>query len=371
MKVLIVDISGRVDIYDDALFGAIHSIENDSKLLYPGHGLLSLIPRKFKASESLIKRVLKVVEIMINYFYLCILLAFSHTRIIHFEWLPLMDFTAVEIQILKVIRLLSPRSKIVLTIHNLYPHNMSLESKAKFNIRFRKACIFVDEFIVHTKVTKKEVTEEFDVNPNKVNVCHHGVFEPEGYHAISKIKDNKLHVLQFGLQSYYKGTDILVKAVCSLPDSYKSKIAARVVGAIDKKFLDELQAIDKNNEIVFIPRYLDKQELYNEIDNCDVIILPYRAISQSGVLLLSVYFGKMIICSNLPSFVETIKGDKENESVEPFFFNTEDENSLKELLQKYIDGFVNYKGIQSHLNYLKDLYSWSNSAKKTIEVYYK
>lgn len=371
MKILIIDISGRVEIYDDALFNAIHSIEKDSKLLYPGHGLLSLIPRKYKASESLIKRGLKVAEILINYFYLCILLAFCHTRIIHFEWLPLMDFTAVENHILKVIKLLSPRSKIVLTIHNLYPHNMSSESKAKFKVRYRKACGFVDEFIVHTKVTKNDVIEEYDLNAKKVNVCRHGVFEPKDYHVTSRIKDDKLHVLQFGLQSYYKGTDILVKAICSMPDSYKSKIAARVVGAVDKKFLEDLQEIDKNNDIVFIPRYLEKHELYKEIDNCDIIVLPYRAISQSGVLLLSIYFGKMIICSNLPSFVETIKGDRENEPVDSFFFNTEDAYSLKELLKKYIDGVINYNDIQPHLAYLKELYSWSNSAKETIEVYYK
>lgn len=58
----------------------------------------------------------------------------------------------------------------------------------------------------------------------------------------------------------------------------------------------------------WMPYFVAEQKLDYEINESDVIILPYRSISQSGVLLLSLYFKKPIITSDLPSFKETLKG---------------------------------------------------------------
>lgn len=374
MLYYIEDISGKVENYDIALFNAIRSEVSKSsvRLLLPGINLLSIVPRKFKASENIIKRILKVAEGLFNYVYTMIKVACTKPDVLHLQWLPFIEFNGCEVPILKSIKRLSPKTKLVLTIHNIYPHNMSMKAQKKYNIRFREACALFDAFIVHTNISKEEVICEFGLIPDKVNVCCHGVFEPKSIKInTTRRKEGKLHILQFGGQSYYKGTDLLVDAVCGLDERHKAKIETHIVGGISSHFLEELKTKDKDSLIKWKPYFLDDDELYQEINDSDIIVLPYRAISQSGVLLLSIYFGKLIICSDLPSFKETMRGQEGDKLDDSLFFKSEDADSLKKILTRYIDKNINEKDVQDRVQHLKKLYSWTNAAKSTLDVYNK
>ena len=178
-----------------------------------------------------------------------------------------------------------------------------------------------------------------------------------------------MHILQFGGQSPYKGTDLLVKAVCGLDSKYKDKIETHIVGGISQSYLDALKAMDSESIIQWKPYFLNDEELHREINDSDLIVLPYRAISQSGVLLLSIYFGKLIICSNLPSFVETMRGNEGSCLDDTLFFKSEDSESLRNLIIRYIDGEINESAARGRIRHLKKLYSWESAAKATIKVY--
>ena len=58
MRYYIEDLSGRVERYDEALVSAIQQLvsRESVKMLRPGKGLLSLVPRKYKNSENVFKR---------------------------------------------------------------------------------------------------------------------------------------------------------------------------------------------------------------------------------------------------------------------------------------------------------------------------
>ena len=374
MLCYIEDISGRVEKYDEALFYEIASVasEDSVKLKLPGTGLISLVPRKFKNSANILKRFLKVFEGLLNYSYTIAKVAYDKPSVLHLQWLPFMEFNGWEIPVLKGLKIASPKTKLVLTIHNIYPHNMSLEAKRRYNMRFREVCKLLDAFIVHTKISKEDVVREFGLCSDRVYVCCHGVFAPKGIEINAKSrKDGKLHILQFGGQSYYKGTDILVDAVCGLDNKRKAKIETRIVGGIGRSFLEELKAKDQDSIIKWKPYFLDDNELYQEINDSDIIVLPYRAISQSGVLLLSIYFGKLIICSDLPSFVETMRGEDGDGLDDSIFFKNEDVESLRNLLVRYIDMNVDEGAVRDRVQKLKKLYSWESAAKSTLDVYKK
>lgn len=371
-NIYIIDISGRVEKYDLALFESIKEVMLGQKvtMLMPGMGLFSLIPRKFKASISVFKRCIKVFEIIMNYIYLGLLITFKKTQAIHLQWLPLMDVNGLELYFLKWYSFLHPSLTMILTIHNIYPHDMSSERKKAYNVRFRKACTMINEVIVHTEISKQDVIREFGLSPDKVHVCCHGVFAPKG--VIPKVtnrKNGKLHILQFGGQSFYKGTDILVDAVSGMDKALQDKIDVRIVGGISNDFLSELKQKDKDNIITWKPYFLDDNELHEEINNCDLIVLPYRAISQSGVLLLSIFFGKLIICSDLPSFKETMQGGEGDGLDDALFFDTESHDALRNLIIRYINKEVDESAIHGRIAKLKDLYSWESAAEATLRVY--
>lgn len=369
MKILLVDISGKVSNYDKALFGALRNMSDccdySVKLLLPGHGLLRLIPGKKAKSKSLLKRLVMVIASLLNYFHIILFMLLKKVEILHLQWLPFMEVTNWENGFLKIIRFFSPQTKIVLTIHNIYPHNMSSERKLAYKKRFCKASKLIDGFIVHTKTSKQDVIREYNISKEKVFVACHGVFEPKGITLDNAFrKDGKLHILQFGGQSYYKGTDILVEAVNALPDEYKEKIEVKIVGGISNSFLQECKQKDKNNLINWKPYFLSDEELNEDINNSDLVVVPYRAISQSGVLLLAIYFEKIILTSNLPSFKETLSTYSDD-----LFFESENIESLKNAIMRYVDDKLNLVDIKNNIRILKNLYTWSNAARQTLNVY--
>ena len=268
MKVILLDISGKVVNYDLALFEALNKESEYISIEYyiPSHGLLSLIPKKWQSSLNIGKRVVKVVEGLLNYAFTCVKVACSKPDVLHMQWLPFMEFVGWEFTILKCLRWLSPKTRLVLTIHNVYPHDMDDVRKRSYNERFRKACSLIDAFIVHTKISKEDVIREFGLSAEKVHVCCHGVFEPKGITISSDFrKDGKLHILQFGGQSYYKGTDLLVDAVCKLDEERKKRLETHIVGGISQSFLTELKAKDIDSIITWKAYFLTDEELYQEM----------------------------------------------------------------------------------------------------------
>lgn len=371
-NIYLVDISGKVIIYDEALFEAFSKEAPNVHLLYPGHGLLSLVPKKYKDKELLVKRLVKVIEGLLNYLYVLLMIATKQPSVLHLQWLPFMEVCGWEIPILKMIRKMSSRTKIVLTIHNVYPHNMSASGKIAYNGRFQKACNLIDEFIVHTEISKQDVIREFSLSTERVHVCCHGVFVPAGVNPkASNREGGKLHILQFGGQSFYKGTDILVDAVCGLDKNFQAEVDLRIVGGVSDRYLSELKAKDKDNIISWKTYFLADDELYEEINKSDIVVLPYRAISQSGVLLLSIFFEKLIICSDLPSFKETMQGGEGDRLDDALFFASESHCSLRNLITRYINKEIDEDAVHERIIRLKGLYSWESAAKATLDVYQK
>lgn len=369
--IYIIDVSGKVARYDDGLFQAMTSNKPSDvsiELKYPGQGLLDIIPTKYYASGHKIKRFVKVLEGLANYVYLLLLFFITKPLVIHFQWFPFLDFCSLEKYILRIIRFLTPKSKIVLTIHNVYPHNMNEFKKKKYHKRFCDICKYINGYIVHTETTKNKVSTEFNLPLDNIHICYHGTFVPNYIRHTDATNRNKVRILQFGGQSYYKGTDIFVDALSKLPNDYFERIEPRIVGNINSEFLNQLKSKDERKIIVWKPYFLEDNDLYNEIIESDIIVLPYRDISQSGVLMLSLFFCKALIVSNLPTFVETLRGDLGTDDPD-FFFESGDPLSMCDLLIKHIDHKIDENSMKFRIQHLSSLYSWDNSAKMTYRVY--
>ena len=162
----------------------------------------------------------------------------------------------------------------------------------------------------------------------------------------------------YGNQSTYKGTDVFVQALSLLPQEYKDKVHALVVGKTYSNYLNELKEKKQNANIEFIPEFVSDENLYKYIADSDIIVLPYREISQSGVLLLALSTKRLIITSDIPSFKETLAGMGED----TFFENGNAEN-LSKLIVKYADGLVDEKKQLDIIESLEAKYSWENIAE--------
>ena len=169
----------------------------------------------------------------------------------------------------------------------------------------------------------------------------------------------------YGFQNRYKGADILINAIELLSEDYKCKLKARIVGlATDKDLYSNYYEKAKALNIEWINDFVSDATLYDYIGKSDLILLPYRKISQSGVLLLALSFRKPILTSDLPSFKETLEGYPED-----YFFESGDPLSLSNMLKRFIDGEINIDKQMCVIEKLNDKYSWNNTAISTINAY--
>lgn len=378
MKVFIFDISGKVILYDIALCEAL-SKQNPKGWhieffcpLYKDKPkckttrLLNLVPLKYKNSENICKRVLKFCELLLNYLFLLIRVIKDKPDILHLQWLPLLEVSSGESFLLRLIKFFSKQTKLVFTVHNVFPHGFSVASNKKYIGRMIKVSKYIDSYITHTEETKKEVANLFIIPQEKITVVHHGIFAPNNFiPSHNTIKGNRMVFILYGNLSSYKGVDIFVNAIKSLPNTYKNKVQGIIAGEMhDKDLLNHLREESKDINLAWFPYFLPEQELFDKIDESNVIVLPYRQISQSGVLLLALYFRRYIITSDLPSFKETLTGFTDD-----MFFESENPQSLASLMERYVDGTVDTDKQMKIIEDLNRQYSWNSAAVKTLGLY--
>lgn len=178
------------------------------------------------------------------------------------------------------------------------------------------------------------------------------------------LKANVPTLLFYGFIKPYKGLDILAEAYRALGD-FTDKFNLIIAGSGYDENLDFF----KNEEKVIVLNHFltDEEMLYlNRIS--DVVLLPYKSASQSGIVLTSFLFGNPIIATKVGALVETIKDGKNGLLVEP--------NNPK----KYAEVMKRLVSDASLLNHLKegalqfghgDEYDWSNIAQKTLDFYFK
>lgn len=375
-KVFIVDISGRVPEYDEGLCDGLSKTATNMDIIFvapydkkfkfmiPSIKLLKIVPNGL--SQGRLRRVIKFFEIIMNYFYLLILVMRNKPNVVQMEWLPLIEKFEGEFIFLKVIKSILPNCKILLKIHNIFPHEcITYEDRNIYIKRYQKVSKIVDAFIVHTQSSKREVSSCFEIEMSKIHVIHHGVFAPNGIEIEKKEFGalGKWNLLMYGIQSKYKGADILLKALAKIPNELKDKLNVKIVGLMSDDYYHELCAIQTGVNVQIKPSFIEFPDLYKMINESDIIILPYRNISQSGVLLLALHFNRCLITSDLDSFKETLDGFEDR-----WFFHSEDSSSLANLISDYLTDKINILKQIDIIKNLNNKYSWKEAGRLNVEL---
>ncbi|MFI4992342.1 MAG: glycosyltransferase family 4 protein [Solirubrobacterales bacterium] len=218
--------------------------------------------------------------------------------IAHFQWLPVQHLDG---------RLL-PRGrdgwgpKLILTAHDVMPREPrpgQLSAQRRLYERF-------DAVVVHSEHGRERLTRELSLEPDRVHVIPHGVFdhlaaerpgagnEPGGR---APFQTEKPVVLCFGLMRPYKGIDVLLQAWHGIED------AELWIAGMPRMDISRLRAGAPPN-VRFVPRFITDPELPAYFRRADLVVLPYREIDQSGVLFTALAFGKPLLLSDVGGFPE-------------------------------------------------------------------
>lgn len=242
--------------------------------------------------------------------------AYNHMKkaeVIHLHWIsPLL--TPLQYTILKLNKMFA-KKKVVLTCHNIQPHESTIFDKVFTKAIFSK----VDHFVVHAKENKTRLIKEFGIKEDNISIIHHGdfsffiKFRKETKQELKKEfnLENKKIILFFGYIRKYKGLRFLIKAMPKIIE--KNKDVFLVVAGEMWEDLNEYNVLIKDNKIEdyvkIYPYYINDKEVHRFFDMADIVVLPYYNTEQtiSGPLLVSLAFGKPTIVSNVGGIKETIK----------------------------------------------------------------
>ena len=203
--------------------------------------------------------------------------------------------------------LINKKIKIVSLTHNTISHERTLIEKplAKF---FFNRC---DAFIVMSEPVKKSLLSL--KKDARILLQPHPIYDQYG-ERIEKsvackrlgIKDDKKNLLFFGLIRDYKGLDLLIEGMSGLDESYQLIIAGESYGSFEK--YNELVANSpfKDNIAVF-EQYIPDDMVTVLFSAADVLVLPYRSATQSGVVALAYQMEVPMIATNVGALGSTVE----------------------------------------------------------------
>lgn len=256
------------------------------------------------------RRILKLLESTLNLSALTMRFLISPPDIIHVQYLPmLMSPLPLDLWFIKLCR--RRGSKIVLTVHDLLPHDTGETHKRIFQDLY----LMVDGIICHSDSIRTRLRAEFSVPEEKVSVIPHGPFfydlpEPASEQTLQRfgLESGKLLVLWQGIIFPYKGIDLLLDAWQQVE---ANSIDARllIVGTGAPEFAEQIrEQINRLGlkQVQLHLRFVSTGELVALYRAADVVVYPYRAITTSGALATGLALGKTIIASDLPVFRELL-----------------------------------------------------------------
>ncbi len=171
------------------------------------------------------------------------------------------------------------------------------------------------------------------------NEIEHGASEALGKY-LGIMNGNKV-LLFFGYVRKYKGLDILLNA---MPDLLKFDHSFRllVVGEFYDDESTYREIIKKNeleNYVILINKFVPNEEVAPYFSLSDLVILPYRNATQSGILNIAYGFLKPVLVTNVGGLAEFVEEGETGFVIQP--------NSVKEI----VAGVKNFYDMKSKINF--------------------
>lgn len=356
---------GNLAIYDNSLLSHVVKHEiiffGSSKYSYKSFNSNVLFNPLFTYSNKknnfykILSYILSLIAILRN-------ILFEKPRVIHIQWIKfwLLDF--IFLFIVKMIGV-----NVVYTIHNVLPHKSSFLDYYKYKFYYSA----VDILIVHSDSTKNQLIERFKLT-SKIKVVGHGPLDILIDESNLEIEKRKIHESLnlngkivfsiLGFQDFYKGTDLIIdlwkrELKFQNQDKYKLVIWGKNKG-INFSVIQDLPNVHIRDE------YISDIEFKSILQLTSVLLMPYRKISQSGLLFTAINENVPVIVSNNGGLSEPFKFGEIGEVI-----NTCSIDKLLFAMNKIIDKIENDFFSNDEFQKVRNQFSWAKFSIETQNIY--
>lgn len=180
------------------------------------------------------------------------------------------------------------RIPIVRTAHNLTPHEVGHDAETRA----------LDALDARTAlVIRLNPTTPVEPESRAVTILH-GHYR-DRFSGMPRPDSVPGRILYFGLIRPYKGVETLLQAFRALPDS---ALALRIVGRPSNGLGEVITtAAAQDARISSVLRFVSDQELVVEVGGAELVVLPYREMHNSGVLLVTLSLDRPVLVPSTPS----------------------------------------------------------------------
>lgn len=353
-------ISGLKKYYDIDFVSQYNCDLNDEDINH--FKLFYKCARKIKNKK--LRRLAMGVSYNRTYDAICKMVKKNEYDFVEIEWTLLLPMD------LRNIKAIKKRSKVIVRAHNILPHS----TDKKYYKKYKKIYDCADLIIVHGKKIKNEMCETFpEIDGNKIAVQ---LFGTHGVNDISydadKVSDSVRDKIEKSAKVFLcvgridddKGFDRVAKIW--LENDLGNNLLVIAGGYQGKTLLQDYEKRIENREnILLLDGYVENNLLNYLFASADVVVLPYRNGSMSGVAFTAAQFSKTLVATDFGAMSEYLSEDcgwlcaNDDESLNSVIINIAENVSEEQLIEKG----------RTFGEYVESTANWQNRVDKLYEEY--
>lgn len=272
--------------------------------------------------------------------------------------------------------------QVVMTTHNVNERKRDHNDTRWNRFTLRTQYQLADHIFVHTESMRAELMNEFGVKAARITTIPFGINNAVPHTSLTPgearrrlgIREGEKTILFFGRITPYKGLEYLIAAFRQVLSGGHGDYRLIIAGKPEEASEEYLRVIREgmcedleSKKIMLQAEFIPDEETEIYFKAADVLVLPYRAVYQSGVLFLAYSFGLPVIAADVGSLKEDIVEGRTG-----FVFRPEDPDDLAAAIERYFASDL-YADLTRQrpaiLEYAMQRHSWDAVGQAMMSVY--
>jgi len=213
------------------------------------------------------------------------------------------------------------RAKVLFLIHNVFPHERLPLDRLVTTFSLNRGDFFIVQSgeneaklldIVHDPVYRKTMHPTYDA----FNID--GVDRGASRKALGLPADAEV-MLFFGFVREYKGLMYLIEALPAIGKRLENACLLVVGDFYDDKpkYLERIEELGVSAMVKIFDGYIPDREVGRYFTSADLVVLPYVAATQSGIVQIAYGFGKPVVVTSVGGLPEVVEDGRTGYVVPP------------------------------------------------------
>ncbi len=266
-----------------------------------------------------------------------------------------------------IYRLKSTGTPVIATFHTVQE-----EPGFRKALIIRTMCRELDGIIVHGQQHADILQTVFNADRSKLFLVPHGARAMDPIADAKKkldLEDRKIILLAGYFRPskcFDKIVDLFPQIVEKVPDAWlvlSGKLRMLEYSTYRAMLFEKINNSAARDHIEVFRGQFPQKTFDTILSAADIVVLPYAAGAQSGIMAHAMTFGKPVITSNLSAFVDILKRS------EMGFCAQTDDQYVDRIVTLLTDREVYKRFSQNALTYIKENISWDIVAQQSLNIY--